>query len=166
MKENNKVVTKKDSFKINKKIVKIFVIVMAAVIIVALAAYFGYGYYLGTKKSQEIVTYKEDIYNSVLCEFNCPLTQQQFNNKTQLLPGVECVKNCSAEFREKNYSLSVSDKEFLLKDGFLDELSLIVKNCQNQSMDASAKNLNISQFSSCARTNLEPLKEKYPYLNN
>ncbi|HLD98538.1 MAG TPA: hypothetical protein VI815_04385 [Candidatus Nanoarchaeia archaeon] len=166
MKENNKKVPVKDALKINKKIVKILVIVIAAIIIIALVAYFGYGYYLGTKKSQEIITYKQDVYNSILCEFNCPLTEQEFNGKKQLLPEVECVKTCSEEFRGKNYSLSTADREFLIKDGFLTQLSTIVTSCQNQSVDVVTKNLNISKFSSCARTNLEPLKEKYPYLDN
>lgn len=158
----------KNTVKLSKKKIKTIILAIFIIAIVLVATYFGYGYYLAKKKVTSATEYKRDIYNSMLCEFNCPLKDQLINNKTQNAPDAECVKNCSAEFRTKNYSLSTTnkiDKDLLLKDGLLNDLSKIAKDCQTNAVNKTSMKFDMKYLSSCAVQQLEPLKQKYPYLN-
>lgn len=155
-------VNEKINIKINKKNVKVFVII-GLVILIALAFYlYIYQYLLIQKKNLEIINYKRDLYTAVLCEYSCPMKLQSYQNKTQLLPDMECVKNCTNIFKQNNPALFT--KEDLTKDNLLKEISNSVQECRQESLDEETLTINNTIFFSCTTQKLSSLKDKYEYL--
>lgn len=156
--------SKNKKLNIKKKTIITLSIIVIAVIALALVFHFFLVKSEVSKNKTIAETYKSELYNSMICEFKCPNTLQEFKGKNQSLPDADCVRACSADFVAKNYSLSELPRNELLQDGFLSEISSIVGVCQNSSI--SNFNLNLTAFSSCALEKLEPLRDEYSYLSN
>jgi hypothetical protein len=142
------------------------IFVIAVIIIIILV--FGLGYYLKDyldkqKRINEITLYKKEFYDGVLCQYSCPIESQVVNNKTQELPTLDCVKNCTNDFRTKYAKNDFSEKE-LTKDNLLKEITSITDDCKTNNYDATKFVLNNTAYFSCAKEKLLELKEKYKYL--
>lgn len=155
---------KNDVFRLNKKTLKIAFISLFSILLIGLILYFGIGYYIANQKINLANQYKIDVYNSMLCEFNCPLSDQEYQGEMMKLPELECVKTCSEEFRLKNYTITANDKEIILKDGLLDKISTIVNDCKTKGLNQESLKLDVEVFSNCSREMLIPLKDQYTYL--
>jgi|SRR3989344_1661850 len=146
---------------IKKKTLSIIVII----ILILGLGYFAYYKYLPTyKRSIEIQAYKKSLYESVVCEYSCPLSEQVYKNKTQMLPNNECIKSCTEEFKANYGSTSPTDKEKAL-DGFFDDLSLVISACKKLSTGENSTEIDNTRFFECASTQLGNMDEKYGYLN-
>ncbi len=146
-------------------------ILVTAVIsfVVAFAiAYFVFAYIPANSESSQINDYKKALYNSVLCQYKCPLVEQMFNNKTVNAPNASCVQTCSAEFRAQQLKAgeTISDSD-LLSDNLIEDIQNIVTACRNQSIsdNGNLPDINNTVFFPCVVNGLEGLKNQYSYLN-
>lgn len=150
----------------NKTIPVVIIIIVVALII-------AYVYYsINQEKEQnlkEVVDYKVKLFEGVVCEYQCPLKLQQYENRTQLLPDLKCVKACTQEFRIK-YPNANYTKEQLSTDNFFNDFEKIITDCQSQSRiyadyeKSSQFTMNNSAFFECAGEKLPELRFRYPYL--
>ena len=144
---------------------KTLIIIVIAVILILGIGYFAYYKYIPAyKKNAEIQAYKKSLYESVVCEYSCPLSEQVYKNKTQMLPNNECIKSCTEEFKANYGSTSPTDKEKAL-DGFFDDLSLVISACKKLSTGENSTEIDNARFFECTSTQLGNMDEKYRYLN-
>ncbi|MFA6022522.1 MAG: hypothetical protein WC781_00365 [Candidatus Pacearchaeota archaeon] len=135
-------------------------------VIVAIVLLFG-GFFLNNylqKQGHEnsILNYKKGFYTTVSCEYSCPLKMQNYQNKTQLLPDISCVKNCTEAFLSNpNQNFS---RDELNKDNLISDMSSVVNNCQKESYDLKTLTINNSNFYHCSSEGLKALRAKYKYI--
>jgi hypothetical protein len=145
---------------INVKV--IFIIIIILLILLA-----GYGYFLKylpkQNKDIKIIEYKKDFYKSILCEYSCPLKSQEYKNKTRLLPEIECVKDCTENFKQKNNHTIFSSVE-LNQDNLIKDIDAVIKECKKQSLNTTSFSLNDSLLFSCSSQRLAELGKRYDYL--
>jgi hypothetical protein len=119
------------------------------------------------KRNLDLLSYKKGLFQTVFCQYGCPLKFQLYQNKTQLIPDLDCVKNCTTEFKKEYSSAALNKLNFtkqeLANDNFFNDIELLVENCKKQSTD-SASLINNSQFFSCSIKGLELVRERYNYL--
>jgi hypothetical protein len=138
-------------------------VILAVVLTLLISAYFFY-YMPKQNRIADINDYKRGLYQSSLCQYTCPLTMQTLNNLSQILPEVNCVQNCSAEFKAKfGDGESFSNKELENDDLFKDVLSSI-NACKT--LSAVNSTLNNSLFFPCVSEKMISLNQTYLYLNN
>ncbi len=143
------------------KIRLIFAIILIAIIVIG---YFLYDYYQKQKRVNEINEYKKRFYEGMLCEYSCPMASQEYKNKTQMLPEINCVKACVEPFKEK-YSDKSFKKEELEKDSLLKDIDDAIKKCKTGSVNMNNLSLDNSAYFNCSAKGLEGLREKYSYLS-
>jgi hypothetical protein len=149
----------------NRTLIAITIII---IVVIALGAYvYQSNQIYQVKRNSDLLDYKKGLYETVFCQYKCPLKTQLYQNTTQLIPDLECVKNCSASFKTKYNSAVLNKLNFtkqeLSSDNFFNDIELIIANCKTQSAD-SASLLNNTQFFSCSVKGLELIREKYNYL--
>lgn len=155
----------KQDIKISKRSLKIWITSIVIVIILAVILTLLFVKYLPEQaKQQEVTAYKKALFSSVACQYNCPLTMQDYQNKTQLLPDQTCVKSCTDNFRSMaNATIDQKDAE---KDNLLKDMQQVITDCKNLAVIATTPaTVNTTQFFSCVSKDLAPLKSKYNYLN-
>ncbi|MFA5993038.1 MAG: hypothetical protein WC796_05005 [Candidatus Pacearchaeota archaeon] len=146
-----------------KSVVTIAIVV--AVIAIALS-YVVFSYMPQQKKVNLINDYKKASYEAILCQYSCPLElQQNAQNKTELLPQTDCVKNCSSALNQKNLSSDVFSANDLKNDNFFNDLLSLVNNCKKQSLNQTSLSLNTQSYVDCVSTNIKGLTTTYNYIN-
>lgn len=109
--------------------------------------------------------YKKELYTSTLCQYSCPLSLQQAQNKTEYLPEQTCVNNCTKKFKEiQSTSEDISNSQ-IKNDGLINDMSSAISVCKNGAVDTKTMSLNNTLFFSCSVEKLSALKSKYSYLN-
>lgn len=141
------------------KIWVITTIILLFLIIISLVYYFNF--IPKQKRAKEVQNIKKEFYNSIVCEYSCPLKETKFNNQTQLLPDINCVKNCTKKFKELG-KINLT-KEEALTDNLLKEIDQKIKECTATS--TSGNLLNNTLFFGCASTELPKIRSNYNYLN-
>lgn len=141
-------------------------IIVTAIIVFIIAA-FAFKYYPEMKKEHEVEAYKKAAYNTIICQYNCPLSTQFVPqlNRTEVIPDEICVQNCSVALMNVNASNIKS--EDLVNDNLALDIQNTLKNCKAESQvyNTSVGNaVNTALFFSCARRDLEALKNDYTYL--
>ena len=149
------------------KIRKDYFIIGLILILVILFASLYFFYYLPKQNYQNsLLEYKKGIYDSVLCQYSCPLIKQEFQKTNQSLPSPVCVQECTNTLKALNISgTQFSDAE-LLKDSLFADLDLAIRNCQenNKEIVENITIVNNSGFFECAKPEISSLKENYEYL--
>ncbi len=138
------------------------------IFIVVIIAVFVGGYFLKDfldkqNKARDVNNYKRGFYDGLVCQYSCPMSLQNLSNKTQMLPDVDCVKSCSAAFKNKFASFSVK-KEELQKDNLLNDIDNVVKGCKKNTINTTANTFNNTAYFNCAVKSLSGLKMNYSYL--
>jgi len=144
-----------------------FIIGVVVILIIIFASVY-YFYYMPKQNYQKsIITYKKAMYDSVICQYSCPLTEQKFQKTNQSLPDQQCIKTCTEAVKALNISGSQFSDSDLLKDNLFADLDLIIKNCQTSSTQTvdNVTIINSSSFFTCVKPEAVALKEKYSYLN-
>ncbi len=154
----------------NKKEIKfsksvLYAIVITAIVVLAVSSFIFYFYHKIQHESQ-LNMYKKEMYNSILCQYSCPLTEQVIKNKTQLAPETSCVQTCTESFKvlqQKSTGLTNND---VMNDNLILDMQNIVKACQDSSIYEAGNlpQVNNTLFFSCVSVDMSTLKEKYPYL--
>ncbi len=164
--------SKENNIKLKKKNI---IFGIGAVFVIALILFFVFS---GSSKSDDgIEEYKGALYESILCQYSCPLKEAKFQNTTQFLPGNECSQGCIDSLKAKDIGSKNYSSNDLLKDGLPLEVDKIIKECRDlnskslESLNATGKNasitaiaINTTSFFPCVKDNLEGLKDKYGYL--
>jgi hypothetical protein len=145
---------------------KIFLyIILAVVLTLLISAYFFY-YLPKQNRTNEVNNYKKGLFESSLCQYHCPLTEQKINNVTQLLPEVNCVQNCSAGFKEKYGKGEIFSNADLEKDDLFKELFGFINTCKSESdYNITTNTFNTSKYFPCIAGEMENLRANYSYLN-
>jgi len=143
-------------------------LIIIIIVVIALGTYvYQSNQIYQVKRNADLSSYKNGLYWAVFCQYNCPLKIQLYQNTTQLIPDLDCVKNCSASFKTKYNSAILNKLNFtkqeLSNDNFFNDVELIIANCKKQSPDPTSL-LNNTEFFSCSVKGLELIKEKYDYL--
>ncbi len=149
------------------KISKTVLYIIAAVIITFLVTSAAFTYIPKYQKSSELNSYKKQLYDSLLCQYSCPLIDQTYDNKTQLLPDQVCVQTCTASLKAEQAKGIKFTNEDLINDNLITDVEGIVKKCRT--LTTTLKNTTIAtidneKFFTCVKTDLESVKETYAYL--
>jgi len=157
MAENNK----RDKVKVSK----VWMAVVIAVILTFAASAFVFVYLPKIQKQNEIKEYKQVLYDSILCQYSCPLIEKKVGvNKTDLVPEPECVKECSLELNAKIASGVKYTEAEVSNDDLLKDMRSSIDVCKRESFDNSTLAINSSEFFVCVKSDLVELKEKYSYV--
>jgi len=143
--------------------------VITAIIITAVItfsiSYIIFRYIPDNNQNLKINEYKKELYDSTLCQYSCPLTLQEAQNKTQYLPESGCVQNCTADIKEiQSVGDAISNAQ-LKNDKLLEDMSVVITNCKKEAIDINTKTLDNTLFFTCSAEKLSELKNKYAYLN-
>lgn len=138
-----------------------FKVILGLIVIIALLAIAGFFAWKYNPKNS-LQDYKKLFFDSTLCEYKCPLTEQTINNKTMLAPDGNCVQSCTLEFKKEQGKFNSTQMD---KDGFLTEIKNVANNCRAEATNISAKKFDNVKFFNCTASGLENMKLKYDYLN-
>ncbi len=151
-----------EHIKISKKnLYFIFVIVLCLLILVYYFLFFA----PANKEREETEGYRKSLYDSVLCQYSCPLEEQTVGNSTGILPDKTCVREC-VENTEKTRSVDLNQFNVreLIGDEFIQEIEDIAVRCRTDTLDENGE-IDNEGFFNCVRAGLEGMKENYTYLN-
>ncbi|MEM3113354.1 MAG: hypothetical protein QXI33_02935 [Candidatus Pacearchaeota archaeon] len=167
MKKINKEESKKgnlDEIRIGRKQIKTISIILTTIIITLLIIGFVFVYYPKQVKANKIDSYKKDVYSSILCQYSCPLKEQEFQNKTQMLPDTECVKQCTLDLQIKKSRYTGIRGTDLGNDELVKDVSKVIDDCRTSSLIGDTFTLDNEKYFPCVTQKLESLKDKYDYL--
>ncbi len=144
---------------------KLVMYIILAVAVTFLIAYALFVYMPNHSKARAAEDYKKALYQSMVCQYGCDLTEQDYLNKTQLLPDADCVKNCTIAAKEamnssENLELTTAD---LQTDNLFVDMSQTINLCKK---DVNKNETDNSAFFSCVYNGLNELGTKYSYLND
>ncbi len=140
------------------------ILFIAIIIIVFIGGYFLKEFLDKQNRIKDVNDYKRGFYAGLVCQYSCPMSLQNINNKTQMLPDVDCVKSCSTAFKSKFSTFSVK-KEELQRDNLLADIDNVVKDCKKNTINTTAYSFNNTAYFNCAAKTLSGLKMNYSYLN-
>ncbi len=158
MTEQNK---DKGVFRINK----MWLAIIAAVLITLAVAAVVFVYIPKVQKQNAINSYKKDFFNGIVCEYSCPLTIQTVKNKTQPLPDNECVKNCTAGLMARAAAGDKLSNADLISDNLGAEITGVTNDCKKVGFDNATLSVNSSIYFPCVQAKLLDLRKNYSYLN-
>jgi hypothetical protein len=148
----------------NKK--RLFIIIIS-VVICAIAIYAYLSYTGNLQKTQEkasdVLNYKIGMFNALVCEYNCPLKVQLYQNVTGLFPDSKCVNNCTKDFASIVKTINVTRVD-LDKDGFITKIEALMQNCKLSNVNLTTSKIDNSKFFPCAGSNLKNLTLTFDYL--
>lgn len=148
---------------------KIIISVVATAIVVFLVCYIIFGYLPKYKEQVKINDYKKGLYDSIVCQYSCPLTIQTLGNKTQELPEQSCVMQCTSNLRAIQNSTDSIPNSALLNDDLIKDIEKEINTCKTVSVSENPKTklpeLNNTLFFNCSAQGISSLKDKYSYLN-
>lgn len=149
-----------NEIKISRKAVYVGVAVLIMIVIGSVYWF----YNMENEKETEINNYKLNIYNSLICQFSCPIEETRFQNETKLLPDTACLERCTERLKMSNLRNDTYSKEELLSDNLFVELDGSILECKGLNRDA-AGSINYSSYYNCNLEKLYAMKERYDYLN-
>lgn len=148
-----------DAIRIHKSTL---IIIVVAVIIAILLSYFIFKYLPEQSKNKEIQEYKKALFDSILCQYSCQLSLQEFQNKTQMLPEASCVQNCTQALRDNQAQGEKFSNQEISSDNLILDIQNIVDNCRTE--NSQNISLNVQTFFPCVSGKLGSLKSTYTYL--
>ena len=108
--------------------------------------------------------YKKLGYESLLCQYNCPLELQTLNNKTQLLPNSACVEACSQKLKQANVSSDIFSANDLKNDNLFSDITNAVNICKTESVNKTSLTMDNRVYFNCVSEKLKSLAVTYPYV--
>lgn len=150
----------------NFSLKSVIIIVIATALIVIVMSYLIFSYIPQQKKLDLISDYKKASYEAILCQYTCPLElQKTTENKTELLPNLNCVKACSDSLKQKNLNPEAFSVNDLKNDNFFSDILTLVDNCKKQSLNQTSLSLDTKSYVSCVSLNIKKLNQTYGYIN-
>lgn len=149
----------------SKTLKSVIVAVIITAVITFAISYIIFKYIPDNNQNLKINEYKKELYTSTLCQYSCPLTLQEAQNKTQYLPEPVCVQDCTKNFKELQASGDTISNEQMKNDKLIDDMPNAINACKKEAVDINTKTLNNTLFFTCSIEKLSALKSKYNYLN-
>lgn len=152
----------KDTLKLSKKTLGI---IAAILIILIIAGVYYFKILPDKKKTADIQEYKKALYESILCQYKCPLQNYTIENKTQTIQQRECVVECINYLKDKGYIRNQYSNNEINSDNLAKDIEFVVVNCRQESTDSETGEFDSIKVTDCAIRGLEDLKSTYSYLN-
>jgi hypothetical protein len=133
------------------------------ILIIALLAYF-FIIQPQVAEAKELQIYKKALYDSTLCQYACPLEEQFFQGKDQILPTKECVDTCIADLAAMNLNPNKFSNTDLAEDALVSSIEQTIVNCREESK-LNETEIDNEAFFTCSADGLSSLKDQYPYLD-
>jgi len=111
-------------------------------------------------RTQIVEEYKKAIFDSVVCQYNCPLVEQEIQGTNQLAPEQACVQQCSQKL--SIYDSNKFTREEMAQDNLIIDITKTASECRTQNVKEDK--INMAVFFPCVENNLNSLKQIYPYL--
>jgi len=143
----------------------IYAVIITFILTLSLSA-FAFKFYPEMQRENVIKSYKKSLFNSVLCQYSCPLTNQTAQNKTQLLPTESCIRECTS-LLQNNKNIGITNQD-LADDNLIKDVEDVVNNCRTSSISqGSIESISINNelFFDCVKSGLSSIKSNYNYLN-
>lgn len=151
-----------DEIKITKKSLYLFGFALFVVIIIL--AYVYYRPNQVQSPESNVNEYKKDLYESIVCQYSCPLFEAEIQNATNFLPNATCIADCINNLKSKKRLKGEFPREELLKDSLFSEIDLAIQNCKNESAGNLSNVIDNGKFFECSSERLRLLKNEYEYL--
>jgi len=150
----------------NKKSDRKYLITIILVIALIVLSFLIYNKSNGDNDS-DLNNYKKALYESVLCQYSCPLIEQEFNNITQYLPLKPCVESCINQFRALGLNDTKFSDETLINDNLVKDIEITIRACKLSSSEEmnNTQRINNEIFFKCSVDGLNSIKSNYTYLN-
>ena len=114
-------------------------------------------------EARELETFKKALFDSTLCQYSCPLEEQFFQERDQLLPTRECINACIAELTDLNLNAGQFSDFDLAKDDLVGSIEETIVTCR-EGAQLNETEIDNEAFFSCAADGLSSIKSQYPYL--
>jgi hypothetical protein len=150
-----------DSIRLTKR--KFILLIVVVIIIAALLVYF-LEFYPKQQKEKGIEQYKKALYESVVCQYSCPLENLTIMNQTQLLPGTKCVAACIQQLKDKGYTKSLYTDGEMTQDFLIKDIEAVVVACRAQGTNNETGVQDNEKIMSCSVSGMNALKQNYAYL--
>jgi hypothetical protein len=139
-------------------------IVIGFVVLILLIAGFWYfgSYQPKMAKADKVEAYKKQVYESILCQYKCPIVNTTVNNETRPTPDVACIKECVNVAKATNITGEDISNAELKSDNLASDILLIIDSCTQT--NTVSKMTNYTGLYDCAGPQLEGLKQNYSYL--
>jgi len=147
--------------KVKKKTVYLFI---AVIVILLIAVYLSFYYIPEVTQANKIKAYKTAMFESLVCQYSCPVIEQIIGNSTILAPQVQCIQNCTQELRAKGYNENEFSNEDLLTDNLLQDTIGVIDSCREINKD-NLGSTNYTIFFPCALQGLTEIRANYTYLD-
>lgn len=137
------------------------------VILAAIVLTYSLTYLPQQQKESEIISYKQALYESIVCQYNCPLIEGNVDEQgvELLFPDQACVQTCTNNLRDKGFSPDQFAPEDLLTDGLINEIGNAIDGCRNEHITSEAPTTQESQaFFDCAKERLQLIPDNYEYI--
>lgn len=141
--------------------------IILTAIVVFLLTFLILNYIPDNKRQSELNSYKKDMFDSFACQYQCPLKEQLFQNKTQLLPDVSCTQQCTTALKNKQNESDKFSNNDLKNDNLFLDVEKLVSECRTSSVNNSTMipSINNTLFFDCVKGKIEPLRSQYKYLS-
>ncbi|MBI2632036.1 hypothetical protein HYW75_03465 [Candidatus Pacearchaeota archaeon] len=165
---------KKESIQISKKTLLYGLLIL---IIAAFFLFYSLKYLPEKNKVSDINLYKKALYDSILCQFSCPLLPSKSQNTTVFLPDQICQKICIAELKAMNLNTTKYSQQDLISDNLASDINNIILDCKNlysikqPIVNGTSSNntsqtipINTTAYFPCVKLGLIGLQDNYPYI--
>tara|TARA_Y100000310_G_scaffold131061_1_gene130274 strand:+ start:486 stop:983 length:498 start_codon:yes stop_codon:yes gene_type:complete len=149
---------KKNQLTIKKSHLTILAIILVVAVIFSVNS-------INQADQDSLTIYKKALYDSISCQYSCPLLFQEFQNKSQFLPSRTCVQNCVADFEALGLDSTRYTDSDLLNDELVIDLEQAITDCRAKSFLNSTET-DSQAFFQCSIQALNDIKEDYPYLQD
>lgn len=151
------------------KIKKNTLLIIAAIFLLAIIVL---GVYLnrggrGGGNLTNVQEYKKVIYDSLMCQYSCPLAEVNLSGKTEEMPDGKCINSCLNKIRETGFNRTSFSEGELLDDDFVYNVTDVIETCRQEFMIVSNESVlpDSKGFYGCGLEGLNSLKKYYGYLN-
>ena len=120
-----------NSIKIRKSTLYISIALLALI----LSSLLFYSIYLPKKSfNDDLNFYKKSLFDSTLCQYSCPLQEQEFQGRSQFFPLRPCVQKCLEDLAALNLDGTKFSDQDLGNDNLIKDLGDSISNCRNSSI--------------------------------
>lgn len=111
----------------------------------------------------EVQSYKKAVYDSLVCQYECPTEEQEFQGTTQPFLVRSCVERCTSIIEERGFDREQFPGEALLQDRLFSDLDNRLSECRQTHVDEEGFPQN-GPFYDCVSVSLDEIRSQYEYL--
>jgi len=131
------------------------------ILVVVSGAFYVNSFYSGS--DEEVEEFKNALYESISCQYSCPVEEYELTDRTEVLLGDRCVGECISQLELKGYEREEFSVEDLTNDDFALDLDNLLNDCRQEHIDEDGVPDN-QKFYDCVNVELGDLKGVYSYL--